>query len=114
MEGNGSITTVTKDEAKDLVLSITKNNLTDEELNNSKTQTISGKYNSVIITKNVLMDIGSFNRYNPEFDKQIGINGSFELRLPADKMEIFNVKKYQILEESVRLLLAPVNSGGGE
>jgi len=114
MEGNGGITTVTKNEAKDLVLSLTKNNLTDEELSNSKTQTITGKYNSVIITRNILMDIASFNRYNPAFDKQIGLNGSFELRLPADKMEIFNVKKYQILEESMRLLLAPVNSGGGK
>ena len=112
MERNGGITTVTKDEAKDLVLSMTKNNLSIEELNNSKTQTISGKYNSLIIVKDILIDIVSFNRYNPDFDKQIGINGSFELRLPGDKMEIFNIKKYQILEESMRLLLAPVSNGG--
>ncbi len=114
MEDNGGITTVTMDEAKDLALSQTKNHLSDEELNNSKTQTISGKYNSLIITKNILMDIAGFNRYNPDFDKRIGVNGSFELRLPADKMEIFNAKKYQILEESMKLLLAPVSNGGGK
>jgi membrane-bound lytic murein transglycosylase D len=111
MEGNGGITTVTRDEAKDIAL-FGKNILTEEELQNSKLQTISGKYNSVIITKNILMDIAGFNRYNPDFDKQIAVNGTFELRLPADKMDIFNSKKYQILEESMRLLLAPVSNGG--
>jgi peptidoglycan lytic transglycosylase D len=111
MEGNGGITTVTKDEAKDLVFSANgKNSLSEEEVNNSKTQTIGGKYYSLIITKNILMDIATFNRYNPGFDKQIAVNGSFELRLPADKMDAFNAKKYQILEESMRLLLAPVTT----
>ncbi len=114
MEGNGGITTVTKDEAKDIIISSAngKNALSKEELQNSKLQTISGKYNSLIITKNILMDIASFNRYNPDFDKLIAVNGTFELRLPADKMEIFNSKKYQILEESMRLLLAPVSNDG--
>jgi len=86
-----------------------KNILSQEELTNSKMQSISGKYNSVIISKNILMDIVSFNRYNPGFDKQIGVQGSFDLRLPGDKMDIFNSKKFQILEESMKLLLAPIN-----
>jgi membrane-bound lytic murein transglycosylase D len=109
MEGNGGVTTVTREEAKDMIPANGRNILTEEEINNSKTQTISGKFNALIITKNILMDITSFHRYNPDFDKQIAVNGSFELRLPADKMEIFNVKKYQILEESMKLLLAPVS-----
>jgi membrane-bound lytic murein transglycosylase D len=109
MEGNGGITTLTKDEAKDVMVSSNgKNLLSTEEINNSKTQTVTGKYNSLVITKNILMDINSFNRYNPDFDRQIAVNGSFELRLPADKMETFNAKKYQVLEESMKLLLAPV------
>jgi len=113
MEGNGGITTVTKDEAKNAMLPSTtaKNSLSQEELTNSKMQSISGKYNSLIISKNILMDIASFNRYNPEFDKQIATSGSFDLRLPGDKMDAFNSKKFQILEESVKLLLAPVSGG---
>ena len=109
MEGNGGITTVTKDEAKE-IREKGKNILTEAELENSKLQNISGKYNSVIVAKNVLMDIASFNRYNPNFDKQIAIRGTFDLRLPVEKMELFNAKKYQILEESVKLLLAPVSN----
>jgi membrane-bound lytic murein transglycosylase D len=112
MEGDGGITTVTKDEAKDLQLAQSKNVLTDEELSHSKIQAISGKYSSLVITKNISMDVSSFNRYNPDFDKQIAVNGTFQLRLPADKMDLFNAKKYQILEESMRLLLAPVDEAG--
>jgi len=112
MEGNGGITTVTKNEANEMQFSSAtgKNILTDEELKNSTTQTITGKYNSLILTKNILMDIASFNRYNPDFDRQVSVNGRFELRLPADKMNIFNAKKNQILEESMRWLLAPVTT----
>ena len=114
MEGNGGITTVTKDEADNAMLSSAagKNSLSQEELTNSKMQSISGKYNSVIISKNILMDIASFNRYNPDFDKQIAVRGSFDLRLPGDKMDVFNAKKFQILEESIKLLLAPLNGNG--
>jgi membrane-bound lytic murein transglycosylase D len=111
MEGNGGITTVTKDEADNAMLASVagKDILTQEELTSSKMQPISGKYNSVILSKNILMDIASFNRYNPDFDKQIGVKGSFDLRLPGDKMDVFNAKKFQILEESMKLLLAPLS-----
>ena len=112
MEGNGSITTVTKDEAKDAMITDPKNLLTAQELENSKVQIISGKYKSFVIAKNIGMDIPSFNRYNPNFDKQIAVNGTFDLRLPTDKMDVFNAKKYQILEESLKLLLAPIRNGG--
>jgi membrane-bound lytic murein transglycosylase D len=114
MEGNGGITTVTKDEADNAMLSSApgKNSLSQEELTNSKMQSISGKYNSVIISKNILMDIASFNRYNRDFDNQIAVRGSFDLRLPGHKMDVFNAKKFQILEESMKLLLAPINGKG--
>jgi len=110
MEGNGGVTTVTKAEANDPTFNSPKNSLNAEELNSSKSQAISGKYNSVIIAKYIEMDIARFDRYNPDFNKQIAVNGKFELRLPVDKMELFNAKKYEILEESVRLLLAPVSN----
>ena len=98
MEGNGGITTVTKDEADNTMLSaVGKNSLSQEELTNSKMQSISGKYNSVIISKNILMDIANFNRYNPDFDKQIAVRGSFDLHLPDDKMDVFNAKNIQTL-----------------
>jgi membrane-bound lytic murein transglycosylase D len=109
MEGNGGITTVTKEEARDIAFAGTdgRSNLTADELADVKTIAITGKYSSLVITKNISMDLANFNRYNPDFDRQVGINGAYALRLPPDKMDIFIARKYQILDESLRLLLAP-------
>jgi len=67
---------------------------------------ISGKYNSLILAKNLTMDIGIFNHYNPNFDQMMALNGTFSLRLPPEKMQLFVSNKYQILNESVQLLLS--------
>jgi membrane-bound lytic murein transglycosylase D len=82
-----------------------KPNLSDEEKEFASTQTISGKFNSVVISKNLSMDIVSFNRYNPDFDNMMSINGNYDLRLPSDKMQLFIANKYVILNECVQLLL---------
>ncbi|MDB5201683.1 MAG: hypothetical protein JWQ27_1092 [Ferruginibacter sp.] len=75
------------------------------EMEQAETQTISGKYNSMIIAKNLVIDIALFNRYNPQFDQLLNANGQYELILPADKMQLFLATKYQILNECVQLLL---------
>lgn len=104
MEGQGSITTVTKGETKESLA----NTSVVTEASSSKTQSISGRYNSFVIMKHISIDIASFNRLNPNFDKLIAFNGNYELRLPNDKMDIFLAKKPVILDESMQLLL---NSG---
>ncbi len=75
------------------------------EMELAETQNISGKYNSVIIAKNIMMDIALFNKYNPQFDALLNSNGQFELILPSDKMQLFLANKYQILNECVQMLL---------
>lgn len=82
-----------------------KPDLSEEEISNASTQSITGKYNSVVIAKNLAMDIVTFNRYNPDFDNLMSINGNYDLRLPADKMQLFLANKYVILNECVQLLL---------
>jgi membrane-bound lytic murein transglycosylase D len=103
-EGEGGITTVTKKEMKDLLVN---NNaaLKEDEMNNSTAYNISGRFNSAVIMKHVDIDAAAFNRYNPNFDSQIAVNGKYELRLPTQKMNIFVAKRYQILDESMELLL---------
>lgn len=111
MEGEGGITTVTKAEMKEILTSGNVN-LSKDEINNSKVQAITGRYNSSVITKHIEMDIVTFNRYNPGFDSQVGTNASYDLRLPADKMDIFLTKKTEILNESLQLLLNPSGNKG--
>lgn len=109
MEGEGGITTLNQEETNNLQQASTMNavekNLTTEELTNSKTQKLSGKYLAAVIAKHILFPITDFNRYNPGFDELIARNGSFELRLPADKMELFSARRYDILNECIRVLL---------
>jgi membrane-bound lytic murein transglycosylase D len=109
-EGQGSVTTLTKDEATDQLsgsaMYVFNRKLNKEELAGAKTVNISGKYFSTIISKYILMDPAEFNRYNPDFDKVMSsANNSYDLKLPADKMDLFASNKYEILNESVQRLL---------
>jgi membrane-bound lytic murein transglycosylase D len=97
MEGQGGITTGSEVAAT--------SSSTPEEDDHSKRQSISGRYNSFVIMKHISMDMASFNKMNPNFDKSIASAGIYELKLPNDKMEIFLAKKPTILNESMQLLL---------
>lgn len=108
-EGEGGITTVTKDETKDLIMQKISN-LTEEEMNNSSTNKITGRYNSAVILKYIGMEPLAFNKYNPRFDDSIAVNGTYELRLPVQQMNTFIAKRYEILEESLKQLLQPNSS----
>jgi len=80
-------------------------NAEDDETNGIALQAVSGKFNSLVIAKNLTMDIQQFNALNPSFDQMITNNGNYDLRLPADKMQLFLSAKYQILNECVQILL---------
>ena len=100
MEGAGGMTTLTKKETENL--SVPAAVTTDPSLS---AETISGKYTAQAITGIIQMNITDFNNLNPNFDKIIAANGSYELRLPAEKMTLFQASKPQILEESIKIML---------
>jgi len=104
MEGDGSVTTLTKKEAVDQIL------LKENEPSNLETIPVSGKFNSLIISQHIQMNIIEFNRLNPNFDKLLAANSSYDLRLPADKALLFQANKPQILEGSIKLILTTVNN----
>lgn len=109
-EGQGGITTLTKKEVSEQVGSgkgkVLLRNLTHQELADAQTVRISGKYHSQVIARSINMELAEFDRYNPDFDRVISLaENAYELKLPASKMELFAAKKYQILEESINLLL---------
>lgn len=110
-EGQGGLCTLTKKETDENYgvngTYIFNRRLSPVELDEAKTQTISGKYRAVVIAKNIVMEPADFNRYNPDFDKVMAsASNSYEIKLPADKLELFNANKYQILNESIQLLLS--------
>ncbi len=103
-EGEGGITTITKNEMKDFLVN-GGGNLKEDEMSASSTYNVSGRFNSSIIIKYVGLDMATFNRYNPGFDNEIALNGKYQLRLPKQKMNILVSKRYEILDESIQLLL---------
>src|SRR5579862_3650493 len=114
-EGQGGVTTLTKNEALEQLsgssMYVFHRNLSKEEIRNLKTMAISGKYCSSVIARTILMDSAEFNRYNPEFDKiMAGANNTYDLKLPSDKMDLFQSGKYQILTESVQQMVNAATS----
>lgn len=106
MEGSGGITTLTKNEAGSF-LQADKSALEKTDIANTRSQAISGRYNSQVIARHLAMDIAAFNKLNPDFDNLIAAGSNYELRLPVEKMDIFLSRKFDILNESVQLLLNP-------
>jgi membrane-bound lytic murein transglycosylase D len=118
-EGQGSVTTLTRDEATEQLsgsaMYVFHRQLSREELNGAKTMAVSGKYMSSVIASYTMMDLAAFSRYNPDFDKiMASSNDSYDLKLPADKMDLFVANKYQILMESVQLLAAAETESEGQ
>lgn len=117
MEGGAGVTTIggnTKDfENSYTHQSSVKNKLPDSLLADVEMLPVSGKYNSLVIAKNLSMDIVMFNQLNPDFDLLMSSEGNFEMRLPPEKMQLFVANKYQILNECVQVMLGetsmPVN-----
>ena len=103
MEGTGGLTTLTKSERAQQALMTLQQPV---ETPDSETITVSGKYRSVAIAQHIQMDLSEFDRLNPQFDKQLAAAGTYNLRLPQDKAQLFQATKPQILEQSIKLMLA--------
>jgi membrane-bound lytic murein transglycosylase D len=108
-EGQGSVTTLTRAEAIEQLsgsaMYVFHRQLSAAEMSGSRTAAISGKYLSAVIAQYTLMDSAEFSRYNPDFDKVMASsNNSYDLKLPAEKMNLFEANKYQILTESMQQL----------
>jgi len=108
-EGEGGVTTITKDETKELLNNAVK--LNEEEMNRSTAYLITGRFSSQVIMKHVEMEKTEFDRYNPNFENEIAMQGKYNLRLPVQKMNVFIAKRYQILDESMELLIKPAAGG---
>ena len=107
-EGSGGWTTLTAGETlvqKTLSTNPETVKLSDDEFANTSVIEISGRYHSAIIIKNLSIEIGQFNKWNPGFDKSLAEGKKYPMRIQKDKLAIFETQKNNILMESVRALL---------
>lgn len=101
MEGKGGVTTTVNNGKQGKITEFAPEKI-DPNIN---VQAIVGKFSSVVMSKNLLMDLLYFNQLNPDFDVVLAGNKAFDLRLPKEKMQLFNNNRYSILSESVQLLM---------
>lgn len=106
-EGSGGLTTMTAAEIKNANLEDLAAVKQVEDANTSLIE-INGKYNSLVLSRQLGMDLFDFNKMNPQFDKLLSAGNSYNLKLPKNKVTEFKTKKNIILNESVEFL---INSG---
>ncbi|MGZ3839250.1 MAG: lytic transglycosylase domain-containing protein [Flavisolibacter sp.] len=99
MEGEGGLTTITRKEREGLTA------LAPSADTSLATANISGKYASAAIASVIGMNLSDFNTLNPNFDRAIASLGHYDLRLPPEKMNVFQADKPQILEQSIQLMI---------
>lgn len=106
-EGQGGITTMTTKETRKYNKELLSHNNafrthTGAVIPVSSTK-LSGTFNSKIIIEALSIDPNIFSKLNPEFDKKIKADQTYELRLPKEKMIVFQEMKKQIRKESTAM-----------
>ncbi len=102
-EGTGGVTTMTADEIKSH-----KGVSASQVVNKNdglKSVEIQGKYNSTLMAKYLQIDDAYLSSINPGLSEALNKGDAFALHLPADKVELFNQVKTQLLKESIQLLM---------
>lgn len=102
MEGQGGLTTLTRGETENFKLAQPVAVVADDTYS---VMNVGGKYNAQVIAQMIGMELAEFNKLNPAFDKSLAMGNNYDMRLPADKLLLFQAQKPQILEQSIRLAL---------
>lgn len=87
-----------------------KNNLSESETASLREVPVSGRYKAEVIAAKIEMELKEFNRLNPGLDNVLSTGAVFQLKLPEDKMTLFEENKYLILNECVQQLLGNVQT----
>ena len=105
-EKTAGFTTMTSDEIAAYLTSHSMHiDVQDSTITNTSTVQISGKYKSEIIAQTLDITASQFNALNPDFDKIIATGQNYSLKLPMDKINLFNTSKQDIIRKSVQLYL---------
>jgi membrane-bound lytic murein transglycosylase D len=108
-EGSGGWTTLTAAETKEKKSVLTKIQKKLDTLTataNIESLQIVGRYNAGAVAKYLAMDVEEFKKLNPGFDKVLSNGGFYNIRLPIDKMKIFEIKRQIILQQSVEMIIS--------
>ncbi len=99
-QGQGSI--FSKENAKPMIPDSLKASIT--------SLSISGRYKASVIAEKVGMELNLFNKINPDLENALSTGADYNLQLPKNQMQLFEERKYDILNQSVEELLKDVQT----
>jgi membrane-bound lytic murein transglycosylase D len=73
---------------------------------NLKSVNVSGRFRIAIIAKYLALSEKELSILNPNFDKVVASGKSYALKIPGDRLEIFEARKNDILQASLQSLYA--------
>ncbi|RPD38638.1 lytic transglycosylase domain-containing protein [Chitinophaga barathri] len=80
--------------------------LTEDDMFNTVEFNISGKFRLEAIAKKLAMEPAELERLNPGFSQALASEtNSYDLRIPKEKMKLFQAEKEEILKESLQITL---------
>ncbi len=97
-EDDGGWTTLTKAETND------KKGKTNIPTDNLQQTSVSGRFLIAIIAQYLQLSAKDLSVLNPQFDQTVAAGKSYSLKLPKDKLEIFEARKNEILQASLQSL----------
>jgi len=104
-EGSGGLTTMTASELSTYRNAISRDNASINSDGVNGSLAVTGKYKSSIIAKNVGVDLQTFNKLNPNFDRAVATGATYNMRLPVEKIALFENNRHAILNESIEAFL---------
>ncbi len=107
-EGGGGWTTLTAGETaiqKTMIANYTEPVLTESETANTIVTEVNGRYNALVVSNGLAVDISQFNKWNPNFDKVLAEGKKYPMRLTKEKALLFETNKGNLLMQSIRALL---------
>jgi len=110
-EGCGGWTTITNAEAAECRAAIAKlsNNKADD-IANTTTIEIRGKYSATVLVNSLKMEEDVFNKLNPGMADAVLQGKAYPLTLPNNRLPLFLANRLQLLEQSLQLLLSSAAS----
>jgi membrane-bound lytic murein transglycosylase D len=97
-EEDGGWTTLTKAETND------KKGKTSIPTDNLQQTSVSGRFLIAVIAQYLKISAKDLSVLNPQFDQTVAAGKSYSLKLPKDKLEIFEAHKNEILQASLASL----------
>ena len=106
-EGSGGWTTITNFQAAECRVAIAKISTNKaDDLTNTTTIEIRGKYSPTVLVSSLMIDAEVFNKLNPGMAEALLQGKAYPLTLPNNKLPLFLANRVQLLQQSLQMFIS--------